>query len=138
MVKDYDFSGVWRSTYNFRSSTREGEQENVHYLTIQRKGNQIIAQSLSTADANYMLARFSLDGRIATGSWQEEMSPQGYYKGTIYHGAAQLIMDDDGNALRGQWVGFGENMEVKTGKWEIERLHHNEAITKKHIARKAA
>jgi hypothetical protein len=28
-------------------------------------------------------------------------------------------LDEDGKAMRGKWVGFGENMVVKTGDWEI-------------------
>lgn len=121
MAQEYDFSGVWRSSYRFRSSTRKGEFEKTHYLKMHLKGNQLVIESLPNEQNAYILARFSLDGRVATGSWQDHMSKQDYYKGRLYHGAAQLILDEDGKAMRGKWVGFGENMEVKTGDWEIVR-----------------
>lgn len=122
MAKENDFTGVWRSSYRFTSSDRSGEYENVHYVTMHRKNNQLVVESLSDTDDAYLLARFSLDGRVATGSWQDQMAQHGFYKGTLYHGAAQLILDTDGNALRGKWVGFGKNLKIKTGDWEIVRV----------------
>jgi hypothetical protein len=122
MAKQDDFTGVWRSAYRFTSSDRDGEYENVHYVTMHRNGSQLVVESLSDTDDAYMLARFSLDGRVATGSWQDQMAQHGFYKGTMYHGAAQLIIDEGGNALRGKWVGFGKNLEIKTGDWEITRV----------------
>lgn len=121
MSEHYDFSGLWKSSYVFKSSTRAGEFEKVHYVKMHLKGNQLVVESLPDQDDAYMIARFSLDGRVATGSWQEHMAKHDYYEGKVYHGAAQLVLDADGNALRGKWVGFGENMVVNTGKWEIVR-----------------
>jgi hypothetical protein len=72
-----------------------------------------------------MLARFSLDlngkSKVVTGTWEEQTAKEGHYKGAIYQGAAQLILSDDGDSLKGKWVGFGKNLEVNTGDWEIVR-----------------
>src|SRR5688572_24191370 len=94
--KGYDFSGLWKSSYVFKSSTRAGAFEKVHYVKMHLKGDQLVMESLPDKDDAYMLARFSLDGRVATGSWQEYMAKHDYYEGKVYHGAAQLVLDDDG------------------------------------------
>jgi hypothetical protein len=87
------------------------------------KDNQLVVESVPNEDEAYLVARFSLDGRVATGSWQEQMPQHSYYSGTLYHGAAQLVLDTDKHALRGKWVGFGKEMDVKTGPWEIVKTN---------------
>ena len=76
-------------------------------------------ETIPAANEAYMIVRFSIDGNIATGSWQEFTSPKGDYKGAMYHGVGQLIIAEDRKAMKGRWVGFGKNMEVKTGPWEF-------------------
>jgi len=40
----------------------------------------------------------------------------------MYYGAMQLILSDDQKSMKGKWVGFGEDMEVNTGPWELEYI----------------
>lgn len=114
-----NFSGIWRSDYTYHSSDRDEDRLSQHYVRIYPKGNEIVVESVPELNESYTLARFSIDGNVATGSWQEVTDPKGDYQGTIYHGAAQLIVSEDGKSLKGKWVGFGKNMEVKTGPWEF-------------------
>jgi hypothetical protein len=88
-----------------------------------RHGNHLTIESLPNSDGSYMMARFTLDGRIATGSYHSQNSPKSATKGAIYYGAAQLILDEDGNALHGLGVGFGRDMKVKMSNWDLFRLH---------------
>jgi len=113
------FSGIWRSDYTYHSTDRDEDLLSQHYVRMFPKGNELIVESVPEVNESYMLARFSIDNNVATGSWQEVTDPKGDYKGTIYHGAAQLIIADDAKSLEGQWVGFGKNMEVKTGPWKF-------------------
>ena len=113
------FSGIWRSDYTYHSTDRDEDLLSQHYVRMFPKGNELIVESVPEVNESYMLARFSVDSNVATGSWQEVTDPQGDYKGTIYHGAAQLIISEDGKSLTGKWVGFGKNMEVKTGPWKF-------------------
>src|SRR5687767_10408505 len=121
MAEDYDFSGIWRSSYRYKNSASK-VLETEHYVTMYRKGNQLIVESIPNTEGSYMMARFSLDGRIATGSYQSQNSPRSSAKGALYYGAAQLILDADGKALRGKGVGFGEKLEVKTTDWELVHI----------------
>lgn len=130
----YDFSGVWLSTYSFKSGLSGDILETEHYVTLQRIGNQLIVESIPNTNDSYILGRFTLDGRIATGSWQSQNSPLSSTKGGLYYGAAQLVLDADGKALRGMAVGFGRGMEVKASKWQLVHLGHDRP-TKKQIER---
>jgi hypothetical protein len=120
-----NFSGIWRSDYTYHSSDRDEDRLSQHYVRMYPKGNELIIESVPEINESYTLARFSIDGNVATGSWQEVTDPKGDYQGTIYHGAAQLIVSEDGKSLKGQWVGFGKNMEVKTGPWEFVYIGEN-------------
>ena len=122
MAEKYDFSGVWRSTYRVPSGSDGHIIETEHYVAMYHQGNQIVIESMPNVEGAYMMARFSIDGRIATGSYQSQNSPKSATKGAIYYGAAQLILDDDGKAFRGKGVGFGRDMQVKMSEWELVRL----------------
>ena len=37
----------------------------------------------------------------------------------MYHGALQMIEQDDAQMLIGQWVGFGKEGEINTGAWSL-------------------
>ena len=80
----------------------------------------------------------SVDGGVATGTWTERTSPNGYYKGATYHGTIQLLIDPLGRRLSGRWLGFGKNFRINTGEWEltwvessttktVQRLYHGKA-----------
>jgi hypothetical protein len=118
------FSGIWRSHYTYKSSTRNGEFETTHYLRAQFTDGQLVLESESVKDVQqtYMIVRLTLNdnGRVATGTWQETTEQEGYYHGRMYYGAMQLVMNEDSKSMKGKWVGFGEDMEVNTGPWELE------------------
>jgi hypothetical protein len=117
-----DFSGIWRSTFRYQSSGRgDQEFETEHYSIIHEKGDDIVIESLPSQNS-YRVTRLKLDGRVATGTWEQQNSEKGYYEGKRYWGAIQLVLDEDGKAMRGMWIGFGENMKVKSGPWEIVRI----------------
>lgn len=121
MGSTYDFSGVWRSKYRVPSGHERKIIETEHDVVMYHHGNHLIVESLPSDSGAYLLARFTLDGRIATGTYHSENSPKSAAQKAIYYGAAQLILDLDGNALRGKGVGFGKDMEVKMSDWELVR-----------------
>lgn len=116
---EYDFSGVWLSTYDVKGGEAGDTIETEHYITMQRIGNQLIVESIPNTTGSYMMARFTLDGRIATGSYQSQNSPLSSTKGGLYYGAAQMIVSENGKELAGMGVGYGKDMEVKPSHWKI-------------------
>lgn len=132
MAIDYDFSGVWHSKYKVPSGPEKKIIVTEHDMVLYLHGDHLVAESLPNEEGSYLLARFTLDGRIATGSYHSHNSPKSATKRAYYYGAAQLILDPDGNALRGKGVGFGRDMQVKISDWELVRApnKHVEAAKK--------
>lgn len=97
-------------------------------VRIHRIGNQLIIESLPNKERSYLVAKLDLDGRIATGTYEEHTSPITSYQGKIYRGALQLILDDDGNAFRGKYVAFSRTMVVFSNDWVITRLPKEENL----------
>jgi hypothetical protein len=121
MALIYEFSGIWHSKYRVRSGPERKVIETEHDVVMYHHDDHLIVESLPSSGGPYMMARFTLDGRIATGTYHSQNSPKSAAKKAIYYGAAQLILDKDGNALRGKGVGFGKDMKVKTSDWELVR-----------------
>lgn len=120
--EQYDFSGVWRSSYHYAGRTEKRVRDTEHLVTMHQKDNQLILESLPNTEGSYLIARFTLDGRFATGTYHSQNSPRSAAKGAMYYGAAQLILDEDGKALRGKGVGFGKDMQIKVTDWQLEHI----------------
>lgn len=128
MAVKYDFSGVWRSSYH-KNDPSESHVDTEHYVTMRLMGNQLIVESIPGPNDSYLLGRFTLDDRVATGSFQSQNSPHSSAKGALYYGAAQLVLTKDGRSLDGMTVGFGKDMKVKSTNWTITHIgkHPDEA-----------
>lgn len=130
-MDEYDFSGVWQCTYWYTSDRRgPGHYTSTHQMMAQRRGNTVVFESLPNGDGSFLLVHLRLDGRLASGSWEETSSPKGPFKGARFYGPLQLVLDEDGKALRGMWLGVGRQMQVKADKWEIVHV----AQSPKHLA----
>jgi len=84
------------STCRYRSSGRKQHFEGEHYLVLRREGSKLIGQSLPHSVDSRLRLHLSVDGPVATGTWTERTSPEGYYRGAVYHGTLQLVIDPMG------------------------------------------
>ncbi|HSX34530.1 MAG TPA: hypothetical protein VLF62_02710 [Candidatus Saccharimonadales bacterium] len=129
MDMDYDFSGIWTSTYYYTSTRRgPGEYQSTHQMMGQRRGNHVVFESLPNDEGSFLLIRLKLDGRLANGGWEETSSPTGAFKGARFYGPVQLVLDEDGKAFRGLSLVTGRDMKVKTNRWEI--VHRAQSPTR--------
>jgi hypothetical protein len=112
-------SGIWHSRYLYYSTGRGQEFEGRHYVVLRQRGNRLVGQSLPHSTGSRLNLELSLDSSIATGTWTERTSPTGYYRGAVYHGTIQLVVNPMGRAMSGKWLGFGTNFKVNTGEWEL-------------------
>lgn len=112
-------AGVWHSRYLYYSSGRSQEFAGKHYVVVRQQENRLIGQSLPHSMDSRLRLQLSIDGSIATGTWTEQTSPTGYYKGAVYHGTLQLVINPMGRVMSGRWLGFGKNFKVNTGEWEL-------------------
>jgi hypothetical protein len=117
-----NLEGIWRSHYDYTSSSREGSFENEHYVVISQKGNHVTIKNLPHTSESKIELRLEQDGRVLTGTWKECTSPTGYYKGKMYHGAIQLAVNEDRTYIDGKWLGFGADLEINVGRWNFTRL----------------
>lgn len=116
---DGPFAGIWRSSYSFTSSGRNAGFTSRHYVMVLQTGARLMVRSLPR-QASAISMDLSVNGRVITGTWTEQTRASGYYRGALYTGAVQMLESDTGEALAGQWVGFGKAGEVNTGPWSLE------------------
>lgn len=120
-MAEHNLNGKWHSVYHYVSSSLPGLFDSAHEVEVIRKGEDIMIESLPNNEHSYLIMRLKFDDNVATGTWEEHSSPDGYYKGEIYTGAAQLVLTDDGDMFHGMYVCYDRRKEVRSGHWEITR-----------------
>ncbi len=116
-----DFSGIWHSQYVYPSTGRRDTFAGEHYVVLRQQGNRLIGQSLSHSTGSRLRLELVVENAVATGTWREQTSPTGYYKGATYHGTLQLVVDPAGGRMNGMWLGFGRGFAINSGEWELAR-----------------
>ncbi|WP_306364669.1 XRE family transcriptional regulator [Nocardia sp. CC227C] len=94
-----NYSGIWLSHYQYYSSGREKTFSTGHYVVALQHGSSLSVRSLPGSAPSTMSMDLTLDGSVATGTWTEDTNPNGYYRGTRYHGAIQLLIEPTGARL---------------------------------------
>ncbi|RZS39009.1 hypothetical protein EV193_104220 [Herbihabitans rhizosphaerae] len=133
-----DYEGIWRSQYVYTSTGRGKDFVGEHYIVIRQQGNKLTGESVPAENGSVLTLDLVVSGSVATGTWAERTSPSGYYRGSVYHGALQLLVDPMGKAMNGKWVGFDREFKVNTNDWDlrwiddatsrnIQRSYHNRA-----------
>lgn len=112
-------SGVWLSRYEYFSSGRGSAFTGVHYVVLLQHGDRLTVRSLPGSADSSMSMDLTVAGNVVTGTWVEETAQDGYYRGARYHGAIQMLAEPTGRRMVGKWVGFGKEMDVNTGPWEL-------------------
>jgi transcriptional regulator with XRE-family HTH domain len=118
-------NGIWVSRYEYESSGRGSWFKNAHYVLVIQQGSRIQVRSLPGTTTGRMLMDLTINGAAVTGTWTEETNPEGYYQGSVYHGAIQMLLEPSGRKMAGQWAGFGRDYDVNTGPWSLELLTHD-------------
>lgn len=112
-------TGIWRSEYEYPSSSRGGTYTGRHYVMVLQRGAHLNVRSLPGQHSRLSLD-LAVNGKMATGTWTEHTAEGGYYRGAIYHGTIQLEVNDQGTRLKGRWLGFGRDPgEINDGPWQF-------------------
>jgi hypothetical protein len=114
-----NYSGVWLSRYEYFSSGRDGMFTGRHYVVVLQHGDRLTVRSLPGSAKSSLTMDLTVDGSVVTGTWVEQTEEDGYYRGARYHGAIQMLAEPTGRRMRGKWVGFGKEMDINTGPWEL-------------------
>jgi DNA-binding transcriptional regulator YiaG len=115
-------TGIWISTYEYTSSGRSQSYTDRHHVLLIQHGRKLQVRSLLGSAPSRLVMDLTINGQVITGTWTEETNPNGYYQGSTYHGAIQLLADPTGHRMTGRWVGFGRDFDVNSGPWTLELL----------------
>lgn len=113
-------TGIWLSRYHYRSEGRGEELIGEHYVVLRQQKNHLTAQSLPHSTGSSMALDLMTDASVVTGTWRETTSPTGYYRGAVYHGTIQMVVDPSGRRMHGMWLGFSRKFSINSGRWELE------------------
>lgn len=114
-------TGIWLSSYAYVSSGRGGESfTSAHYVVLMQYGGKLQVRSLPDTAPGRLALDLTVNGQVVTGTWTETTNPDGYYGGSTYHGAIQMLLAATGNKMAGKWVGFGRDFDVNTGDWSLK------------------
>ncbi|CAM3994278.1 hypothetical protein KIPE111705_35225 [Kibdelosporangium persicum] len=114
-----DYEGIWHSRYIYPSTSRGGNVSGDHYVVMRQRGNQLFGQSVPATNGSLLNLDLAVSGPIATGIWSERTSLTGHYRGAVYHGAIQLIIDPMGKSMTGKWVGYDREFTINSGEWTL-------------------
>jgi transcriptional regulator with XRE-family HTH domain len=117
-----NYTGIWLSRYEFYSSSRENTYTGAHYVVLLQQGNRLTGTSMpgtASSPDSRMTMDLTVDRNIVTGTWVEQTASDGYYRGGRYHGAIQMLVEPTGRRMSGKWLGFGKNMDINSGPWEL-------------------
>jgi hypothetical protein len=118
-VPQGNHSGVWLSRYEYFSSGRAETFVGLHYVVVIQHGDRLTVRSLPGSSDSSLTMDLTVDGNVITGTWVEQTAAESYYRGARYHGAIQMLAEPTGRRIVGKWVGFGKEMDVNTGPWEL-------------------
>lgn len=111
--------GVWHSRYAYPSTGRQANFVGEHFVVVKQHGTSLTAESVPAENGSVLNLDLRLAGSVATGTWSERTSQSGYYRGAVYHGAIQLVVDPMGKAMSGKWLGFDREFRVNSDMWEL-------------------
>lgn len=129
-----EYAGIWYCAYAYPSNNHEGEDLSEYYATVHQRGSTLTIQSIPNKLGSYLFVKLHVDGALATGTWEENTSPDGEFAGSTYSGAMQLIISDDNDHMDGQWVGVGKEdgkHKIFHGRWIMRRAGSKELASAK-------
>src|SRR5688572_33047129 len=99
-------SGEWVSRYAYTSSGKVHTGE--HIVVLQENDAALRGRSIPQDDGSVLELQLTHDTatNTLTGTWRETTSPGGYYKGAVFHGVLQLLLQEAGKEANGKWLGF--------------------------------
>ncbi|HWN33206.1 MAG TPA: hypothetical protein VNP03_10685 [Pseudonocardia sp.] len=115
-----ELAGLWDSRYTFSSTGRGVELTHTYQIGLRIERGKLIGRSLPT-ELGILELELAAAGLLITGSWTEHTSPTGYYRGAVYHGVLQLVLDPTGRSMTGQWLGPDRHFAINAGPWTLHR-----------------
>jgi hypothetical protein len=129
-----DLSGIWLSRYVYYSDGRGQEFEGRHYVVLSQEGSRLTGHSLPHTSESELTLELLVEGSAVSGVWKEKTSPDGYYQGATYTGALHLLLAPTGKAMTEKWLGFGRDLKINTGDWQLRWVDEAAKQEQYHLA----
>ncbi|MFC4942200.1 hypothetical protein [Pseudonocardia sp. GCM10023141] len=113
-------AGELAGPYTFVSSGRDTEFVGEHRIVLRPGGGRLCGTSHPTSTGSIELD-LSIEGLLVSGSWTDHTDPAGYYRGAVYHGVVQFVLDPTGRSMTGKWLGPDRSFRIDSGDWEPTR-----------------
>lgn len=115
-------SGDWNSYYRYPSTARSDDFWGQHVLHATQTGNKLkLETGLGSPSHVVMELTLDADGKAASGTWVEDSSPDGYYKGRRFDGTIELKIAENGERMNGIWHGVGKDGTMSSDIWELAK-----------------
>jgi len=129
MSTQFQFTGRWKCSFWYPSNHHEGDDVAEFVFDIFQRDDKLTMESQPKPNGAHMTVNLTVDGKLATGNWQEVTAVDSEHEGLVYSGALQLIVSDDGRRMEGKWVGVGREKladgsyetRIYAGNWLLER-----------------
>ena len=115
-----ELAGLWESHYAYISTGRDQELHGTHQIVLQAERGRLVGRSAATSTGMLELDLVA-DGLLVTGNWTERTATDGYYRGAVYHGVVQFVLDPTGRTMTGRWLGPDRHFEIDSGRWVLHR-----------------
>jgi hypothetical protein len=115
-----ELAGPWDSRYTYVSTGRGQEFDGTHRIVLRAERGRLVGTSDPTSKGTLELD-LAADGLLVTGNWTERTAPEGYYRGAVYHGIVQFVLDPTGRSMIGRWLGPDRHFAIDSGRWELRR-----------------
>ena len=121
-----DLSGVWQSRYEYGESQQGEHIVDLRQHALKVNGSSHLDDTGSELFLDLWLRppkpELGRGGWLLDGFWKEETSPSGTYRGQLFQGVLQLILNDEANKAQGKWAGHDRgHSQVNTGNWFLTR-----------------
>jgi len=113
LPKERTITGIWKCCYRYPDKTQLKFENQI--MRLRQFGPFVVGENLKAGSLKYrhnhrLFGKFK-DERYFTGTWENIGGSH------IWHGGFQFILDNEGNRMRGKWIGFNSDQKIQSGCW---------------------
>ena len=122
-----NLTGYWRLEYEF--TLKGARKREIQIIEIRSVFGAVTGRTVFSQFHSYEVRGRLRQEFYFTGTWHSVLP------GQAYHGSFQLILQADGSALTGKWLGFSEKLRVVNhGVWTWTRMSHTRSTAARLIS----
>lgn len=121
----HTLEGTWYSHYEYEQGPSNKPSFNDHVMQFSRVDHKWLGVSLPNkegSEVSLTLRQLRVRNQQFVGEWHVRTSSTGYYGGYKFNGLVLLLISEDGQELKGEWISATRTSgKVKHGLWTLQR-----------------